>query len=202
MSQLIVAWMPEDPRRTGLEMMSGVIDKLTGGFSAGVGFRIARVCRRCGSDAHGKPQVMMGDGSTATTHVSLSRAGGLVLVAATNAGPVGVDIEAAGAADFHHHADVVLHDEERPCDDPTRMWVRKESVLKATGHGLTIDPRSIRVSAPDRRPELLIWPAGEEMTGPAQMFDLAMPEGYSAALTVLIGERPEIVVTGSATAAG
>ena len=81
------------------------------------------------------------------------------------------------------------------------MWVRKESVLKATGHGLTIDPRSIRVSAPDRRPELLIWPADEQEIGPSQMFDLDVPEGYSAAVTVLSGEEFEIIVAESAATA-
>ena len=66
--------------------------------------------------------------------------------AVTDAGPVGVDVEPAGAADFHGFDDVALHPGERGAPgDRTRRWVRKEALLKARGTGLSVDPREVRV---------------------------------------------------------
>ena len=83
----------------------------------------------CGSDQHGKPYVL-GLDATTPVHVSLSRAGQLAILAVSDAGPVGVDVEwraARGSPDVS-------------------TWVRKESVIKATGHGLTVDPDLIDVT--------------------------------------------------------
>lgn len=55
---------------------------------------VARLCPRCGSGAHGQPLVRVTSGPA--PHVSLSYAEGLVAVAWSYAGPVGVDVELAG----------------------------------------------------------------------------------------------------------
>src|SRR2546429_9593787 len=39
-----------------------------------------------------------------------------------------------------------------------RMWVCKEAVLKATGHGLRIPPDQVEVSGPGEKPALRRWP--------------------------------------------
>jgi 4'-phosphopantetheinyl transferase len=122
--------------------------------------RIVRACRSCGSDAHGKPQVVAPSAVT-PIHVSLSRSGGMTVVAVTDVGPVGIDVEA------------VQHEDLTP-------WVRTESLVKATGHGLTIDPDDI----PDER-----WTA-----------DLAAPDGYVGAVTILTTTPPSTVTNPAAPA--
>ena len=142
---------------------------------AGVGsdeLRIVRACRSCGSDQHGKPYVMGARG----LHVSLSRAGELAVIATSDAGPVGVDLEVAAAAS---QVDVAT-------------WVRKESVLKATGHGLLVDPDSVEVTAADHAPALLSCPAIEPLAGTAWMLSLECPDGYVGAVTVLSAARPQL----------
>ena len=46
-----------------------------------------------------------------------------------------------------------------------RVWVRKESVLKATGDGLARDPRLVVVSPPFDRPRVLAWPEERSAVG-------------------------------------
>lgn len=68
---------------------------------------------------------------------------------------VGVDIEAMTAA--AEVGEVACHPDERPRDAiaATRLWVRKEALLKAHGAGLTVDPRTVCLS-----------PDGEVLAGP------------------------------------
>lgn len=92
-------------------------------------------CDRCGG-AHGRPTIRIA--GRPGPHVSTTHAGGLVAVAIAS-NPVGVDLEPVGEA-----GDLVT-------------WVRTEAVLKATGHGLDIDPRLVGISDPDAAPRLEAW---------------------------------------------
>ncbi|WP_462417467.1 4'-phosphopantetheinyl transferase family protein [Kytococcus sp. Marseille-QA3725] len=107
------------------------------------GLTLTRACPRCGSDQHGRP-VLLG---TAETFVSLSRprTPGPAVVAVCVGSAVGVDVENAGAAAFEGFDDLALHPRERCADDDarTRLWVRKEALLKAHGTGLSTDPRAV-----------------------------------------------------------
>ena len=99
-----------------------------------------RLCPRCGSAEHGRPVVIRPTGSG--LHVSLSRAPGLVLVAATTLGPIGVDVEQHSAAlfsAFPGFSEVALSTAERPVDPPYRatVWTRKEAAVKALGLGVS-----------------------------------------------------------------
>jgi 4'-phosphopantetheinyl transferase len=77
---------------------------------------VGRLCPRCGSAEHGRPYVRVAEGPAPA--VSLSYAEGLVAVAWSWAGPVGVDVEAAGP----------------PVDGTERRdWTRAEAALKAGG---------------------------------------------------------------------
>lgn len=69
------------------------------------------LCPFCGSVEHGRPYV------DAPVHVSVAHATGLTLVAVSDAGPVGVDVDVTGDA----------------------AWVRREAVGKALGTGITED---------------------------------------------------------------
>jgi 4'-phosphopantetheinyl transferase len=126
--------------------------------------RIVRACRSCGSDRHGKPQVVA-PAALPAVHVSLSRSGGLTVVAVTDVGPVGIDIEA-----------------RRDDADDLLAWVRAESLVKATGHGLTIDPADLD----DER-----WTAG-----------LDAPDGFVGAVTILTTTTPPAEITNPAAPAG
>ena len=82
-------------------------------------------------------------------YTSLSHADGLIAIAVTVAGPIGVDIEPPGRATVMPEiARSVCHRSEAAdldaLDEPTRaaallaLWVRKEALLKAAGVGLAV----------------------------------------------------------------
>jgi phosphopantetheinyl transferase len=135
--------------------------------------RLAYTCNRCG-EPHGRPVITAPDVAT-SFHVSVAHSGNRVVVAASTAGPVGVDVEPLSATLFDGFDDVALSARERRrllrMDEETRpaaraaYWVRKEALLKARGNGLTLDPAGIDVSRP-----------------PAQLRDLDLGDGYATAL--------------------
>jgi len=49
-------------------------------------------------------------------------------------------------------------------------------VLKATGHGLTIDPATLEISAPNKPAALTAWRAEEPLVAPAQIADVPMDD--------------------------
>ncbi|HEY6933981.1 MAG TPA: 4'-phosphopantetheinyl transferase superfamily protein [Marmoricola sp.] len=139
-------------------------------------------CVRCGADDHGQPYLV----GVTSLHVSLARAGGLGIVALSTVGRVGVDLEREDAAGFDGFAEAALHPDERvhTTQEATRLWVRKEALLKATGRGLTVDPRQVRLSESRQPPALLHW-AGADDPGPAWLADVPVTEGWLAAVAVL-----------------
>lgn len=158
--------------------------------------RVRRRCPRCGSAGHGVPVADRADGGP-VPHLSLSRGDDVVVVALTDGGPVGVDVERTGArADParpgpdrpHHHvgpatpgagrarpdedlARVVLAPGEPAAAGPHGLlltWARTEAVLKAAGTGLAVDPRALRVSDAAGRPEVRVMdPAATAALAPA-----------------------------------
>lgn len=92
---------------------------------------VARLCNRCGSSTHGRPQVHGG------AHVSLSYAGDLVAVAWSRSGPVGIDLELGDALD----------------------WTRFEALVKATGEGIVARPGNLS-ALPDLPVQALRLPDG------------------------------------------
>jgi 4'-phosphopantetheinyl transferase len=99
---------------------------------------IGRRCPTCGSDAHGVP-------TAAGVHLSITRAPGLVAVAVSLVGPVGLDVEARRERLFDGFDDVALSPQETvtTVEDRLRTWARKEALLKACGLGLAVDPRTV-----------------------------------------------------------
>ena len=137
--------------------------------------------------------------------VSLSRAAGIVVVALTSAGPVGVDVERLGDADFDGFDEVALHASETVSDpvERTVTWVRKESLLKAAGRGLATDMRRVRLGSPRLPPAVLPWgPDGGPAGAGAWMFDVPdAPDGYVVSVTVLSEDRPSLVTRQAAEGA-
>ncbi len=158
---------------------------------------LTTTCGHCG-EAHGKPIVALCGVSRGqpAPHVSVAHSGDLVLVALTDAGPVGVDVEPTGGAAFEGYDGVVLHRDEQAADERQRaiLWVRKESILKATGEGLRRDPRHLLVSDADLPASLVRWEGPNRPRQPIQMYDVTVEAPYVACLTVLSRARPRLSV--------
>jgi 4'-phosphopantetheinyl transferase len=142
--------------------------------------RLAVRCRTCGEAAHGKPVL-----EHPVLHVSLSASRTAVAVAVSGAAPVGVDVEQVDLAAFDGFTGVVLGAGEQADDAAARAraWTRKEAVLKATGHGLAVDPREVDVSRDQvHRPER------------AELLDVPSPAGTACSAAVLGARRPHLRV--------
>jgi 4'-phosphopantetheinyl transferase len=149
----------------------------------------------CGQPGHGKPRVEEGG-----PHFSISHAGDYVVVAVTDDGPMGVDVELITRGDDKIDRRVRA-DSERSAGgaDLMRRWVRKEAVLKATGHGLAVPMTRFAVSPPDAPACLLTWPDDSTLPDRLRLYDLPCPRLYAAAVAV-IGRRrgPVLCRDGSA----
>lgn len=109
-----------------------------------------QTCLRCGGP-HGRPIVTIA--GRPGPHVSLAHSGGVAMVGIGRR-PLGVDLEPIDRADDLRH------------------WVRTEAVLKATGHGLDVDPRGIAFSE-GGDPPLVSW-AGPGRRPTVRITDLDM----------------------------
>ncbi|MCS5718375.1 4'-phosphopantetheinyl transferase superfamily protein [Herbiconiux sp. CPCC 205763] len=149
---------------------------------------IAQHCAVCGSDAHGRPMLVTADGRAIPgVHLSLSRAGGWVALAATLAGPMGIDIESLDAVRAAAFDDVAFDARERAAlrmiDEAhgpaaiDRMralaWSAKEAVLKAAGTGLATDPREVHLDLHSAEGQPIVRPAGPFDERPVTLHPLA-----------------------------
>ena len=162
---------------------------------------VTRACPTCGSSEHGRPVVLLHDDAPRPAPwVSLSRAGGLVVVAVTDAGPVGVDLEVVPAAPLAGFATYALHPAEQAgsASEQVTTWVRKEALLKAVGLGLRLDPREVRVTPADRPPAVQAWPDGAPSFW---MSDLERPAHAACVAVVTTEEAPEVTVRWAGPAA-
>jgi len=151
---------------------------------------IERKCLRC-ERPHGKTHIKT-NGSP--LFASVSHSGRRVGVALSTAGHVGVDVEELTPGEIARSA---LTQAERDALDRLpagereagfiRLWVRKEAVLKATGHGLQIPPDQVEVTGPAQEPALVNWPLD---TPPAdvQLRSLNPGPGYTGAVALLTAE--------------
>jgi 4'-phosphopantetheinyl transferase len=177
-------------------LLKNLITASTGVPAAAV--RLSYDCDECGKP-HGRPRVAYPK-TTLPWHVSITHCAERVVVAATQAGPVGVDVELVSATDFAGFEETVLTPQERreqaalPAKDRARgravSWTRKEAILKATGHGLTVDPRLIEATS-EREHLSVINLAGYEETF-VQFFDLSLGRTYRCAVAVLASGPVEI----------
>lgn len=147
---------------------------------------------------HGKPRLL---GEHGGLEFSLSHAGRRVVVAITTMAPVGVDVEEIRLlSDIEELAAAVLAEPERrelfrlPASERSAAflayWTRKESLLKATGDGLSRPAIDVVVSAPDKPPAVLDWRGGRPPQ--AQLFPLAPDPEHVASLAVLTGDQVRV----------
>jgi len=143
--------------------------------TAPAALEIVRTCHNCGRTGHGKPALVDG----ARWEFSLSHSHGYVMLAVSDAGPVGVDIEAASKS-FVDIATMVCAPSEQAAgaEELLWLWVRKEAVLKATGDGLAVPMTSFTLTP-------FTWPADSARTDQPTIVDPGAPPGYRAAVAVL-----------------
>jgi 4'-phosphopantetheinyl transferase len=131
--------------------------------------QFAKECERCGGP-HGRPRLL---GPYPRFFLSLTHSGQRVAVAVASASPVGIDVESMTlkreipaliqeALSIREREAIALVTPEARTHAFLRYWTRKEAVLKATGHGLSIAPRRVTVSAHDAPAALIAWEAEEE----------------------------------------
>lgn len=154
---------------------------------------IVRDCARC-AKPHGRPVVYAATKDGATVQVSATHSRGLVGVALSTSGAVGLDVEdlqARGPAVWPTvwrvlgRPTIPEGPEGRPETARTAAtaWVRTEAVLKATGQGLAVSSRSVDITTGEG-PRVIRWPWGDP-TGRVSLFDLNPGQRYVAALAVI-----------------
>jgi len=165
-----------------------LVARITGRRTADV--VIDRACVRCGGDEHGRPLVRESPGC----FVSLAHADGLAVVALAEGVPVGVDAEPwRGASSWADISPRVFSAAERHAlsgDDPrlgTRLWSRKEAVVKCAGVGLVDNLNTVDV--------LLGSPATGWSGGPYRAWVTDIPsDGHAVAVATTVA-APDLQVT-------
>ena len=175
-------------------LLRQAVEHLTGTPAADV--RTARWCRSCSSwGDHGRPVALDEDDRPLPgVHLSATHAGTVVLVAASPDAALGVDVERIEGVRFTGFDDAVLTPAERvllqevPAErrdtGRARGWTRKESLLKATGHGLAVPPRRVGFAGTT----LTQWPEelDADLAAGTRTADLpGLPAGHVGAVTVL-----------------
>ncbi len=128
----------------------------------------------------------------------------VVLVAVTQAAPVGVDVEVINGDRMDYAA--VLPSVCGPGEsafvtdlaDFLTCWTRKEAVLKATGHGLRLAMPDVVVSPPRRITRLESFPSPRKVE--CWLTDLDIGDGYAAAIAVLTPGPVEVEVIDASAA--
>lgn len=153
-------------------------------------------CATCGTDRHGKPHVV----GMRDIFVSVSYGEHMAVAAVTRLGQVGVDVEDLESADFEGFGSVTLDGTEEAALEAldgdellaarALVWARKEAVLKATGHGLVVDPSQVVVSAPDAPAALVEWKAAQHPPGPTRLADLDVGATDHRAAVAVLTSRP------------
>lgn len=153
-------------------------------------------CATCGTDRHGKPHVV----GMRDLHVSISYGEHMAVAAVTTLGEVGIDVEDLESADFDGFGSVTLDDSEAaPLEGldgdqllaaRALLWARKEAILKATGHGLVVDPSQVVVSSPGEPAALVEWKAVEHPPGPTQVSDVDVGRADHRAAVAVLTARP------------
>jgi 4'-phosphopantetheinyl transferase len=139
--------------------------------------------------AFGKPYLCQRGGPK--LHFNLSHSGDWVALAVSAGDEVGIDIETAAPANPDELVSIVLSEPElraferlpaalRPAAF-LRCWTRKEALLKATGAGLSCDPRLVTAGWEEARSQVVAMP--NHVAGFAVQ-DLALPAGASGSVAL------------------
>lgn len=181
---------PEDRDRF---LVGAALVRALGARHAGVSahtVRVDRTCPHCAA-SHGPPTIVGCD-----IEASISHSGEVVVLAATLATRIGVDVERRpspeSVPDLARYALTPNETVETPAEF-AEYWTRKESALKCTRDGLLISPIDIAVTAPHLPPALLTYPARPDMPGRMTLVTpTGVPPGYAASVALLDAVNPVI----------
>jgi len=175
---------------TGAWLLRTAVAAVTGDHPSDV--LVDRTCADCGQQ-HGRPRLPAAVG----IEVSVSHAGERAAVALTRLGEVGVDVEFVPLpGHFDHelaentlspHELSIVDRSDDPGADFRHLWVRKEALLKVTGHGLRIPMSRIEVSPAADPPALLAWPL-DIPVDQVRLATLDPGPRHHAAVAVLTGQ--------------
>lgn len=159
--------------------------------TAPAALRFTRRCAHCGGP-HGAPQLDPPGGP----ELSLSHSGDRVVVALAGR-PVGVDVEQlTGLPDLDGLAHQALTAAERVAVSDARglltVWTRKESALKATGHGLVAPLHDLVVTGPDDPAGVVSWSGVAAPVQPVHLLDLTPGPGHVGCVALLGAGAPEL----------
>ena len=142
----------------------------------GVNAPMTAVCGTCGGP-HGRPVLLDDSGR----HVSVSHTAGLVAVAVSADGPVGVDVERPDATGFDGFAALALAAGEQADDDAARarLWTAKEAVRKATGEGLSTPLNALRL---------------DRLGAGLHLLEVDAPAGWTCSAAVLAARSPVLYI--------
>jgi 4'-phosphopantetheinyl transferase len=196
MIDVVVAWARTGRSTAVTELLvATVVGELTGHVED---VTYTHLCPLCGSDRHGRPLVVGRPGCG----ISVAHAGPATAVAGVRDATIGVDFEVASDAVFPSVGAVLLNAREH-ADGPgdlARTWVRKESLVKALGTGLTLDLRGIQVSGASEWPEVRRLPAPFDSVA-VRMRDLAFGACLIGCVSILSTRAPRVRLVEVAPAA-
>jgi len=144
---------------------------------------------------HGKP-TLAEEFAGANLHLNLAHTGDLALIAVTNVGDVGVDIESIRpiknvddlVARFFSARENELFQQVPAAEKPAaffNLWTRKEALLKATGEGLTGSLSLMEVSFLPGEPARLLAISGNRQMGTRWILrELSPAPGFTGAVAV------------------
>lgn len=181
----------------GAALVRGLVSTLSGVPPSQVS--IDRSCDRCGRP-HGRVRT-----SDAEVHLSVSHAGGAVVVAAGDV-PLGIDVEPVDPAqDLTTVAATALTATElaplASLDEPDfnrrflQHWVAKEAVLKASGDGLRLPMQGIELAGAEPPLRLVTWRERPKLAPAVTLHALyGAPAGHEAAIALVGGSAHEPIV--------
>lgn len=180
--------------RVLLRMLAG---ELTGRPASSV--RVEACCTVCGGP-HGRPRLEGASDALSRLSVSIAHCAGAVVVAASTAGVVGVDIEPTdgpverGIRITQIAGAPFSTGGMRPAD-PVLHWTRIEAALKADGRGLELDPRRVRVhesrTSAEARIDGVRFRLAEPRLDPAFRVSVALGPVVQGSAGPIIGWRRE-----------
>jgi len=162
----------------------------------GTYLKIAPALLQFGYGPYGKP-VLSNLPADRTLHFNLAHSDGLLLVALSETGPVGIDVEKVrpidgvdGLVDRFSSDRTKIDWQTLPCDQRSKaffnLWTRKEACLKATGLGLSGPIDEVEVTFLPDEPVRILKLGGILQSGAiCTLENLSPAENYIAAIAVV-----------------
>ncbi len=152
---------------------------------------ISRTCKQCGGP-HGKPELISYD---KYINFNVSHTSEYIVVGITTYSDIGIDIEEIDDdLDLNLFSSVLNKQElkylnsvsnDKKKNNFIKYWTRKESIVKATGIGLSTDLADLFVSNCDSPPVIIEWSGHEEDINKYHLYDFSINKQVLGCITTL-----------------